>query len=115
MPNLTNAAFTAVKYGDAETLEILIEAGIDMAQRDDFDRTVLYNALEYPNPLMLSIILKYLPVTEMFPMFKDRIPNSDGKKVSKVVSNAIELILNAHSKTTGLTGGKLIDGPLDKP
>jgi hypothetical protein len=67
LTNNVNAAFFAVKYGSPETLDLLIEAGINMQQRDCFGRTVLYNALEYPNPEMLRLVLDHVPATEMFP------------------------------------------------
>jgi hypothetical protein len=67
LANKCNAAFFAVKYGTPETLDLLIEAGINMQQRDCFGRTVLYNALEYPNPEMLRRVLDHVPATEMFP------------------------------------------------
>jgi hypothetical protein len=66
LENKCNAAFFAVKYGSPKTLDLLIEAGINMQQRDHFGRTVLYNALEYPNPEMLRRVLDYVPATEMF-------------------------------------------------
>jgi hypothetical protein len=66
MENNCNAAFFAVKYGTPKTLDLLIKAGINMQQRDCFGRTVLYNALEYPNPEMLRRVLDHVPATELF-------------------------------------------------
>jgi ankyrin repeat protein len=63
MENKCNAAFFAVKSGTPKTLDLLIEAGINMQQRDCYGRTVLYNALEYPNPEMLRRVLNHVPVT----------------------------------------------------
>jgi hypothetical protein len=67
LENKCNAAFFVVEYGTPKTLDLLIEAGINMQQRDCFGRTVLYNALEYPNPEMLRRVLDHVPATEMFP------------------------------------------------
>lgn len=64
--NGCNAAFFAVKYGSPRTLQLLIDAGINMEQKDKFNRTCLYNALERPSPEMLRIVLNHLPATETF-------------------------------------------------
>lgn len=66
LENKCNAAFFAVKYGSPKTLDLLIEAGINIQQRDCFGQTVLYNALEYPNPDILRRVLDHVPATEMF-------------------------------------------------
>jgi hypothetical protein len=67
LENKCNAAFFAVKYGTPNTLDLLIDAGINIQQRDHFGRTVLYNALEYPHPEMLRRVLDHVPATKMFP------------------------------------------------
>ena len=64
--NHTNAAFFAVKYGCPSTLKYLIAKRIHMKQLDMFGRTCLYNALEYPSPKMLAVVLKNVPVTDLF-------------------------------------------------
>jgi len=69
MPNQTTAAHLAVKYGDAETLKILIEAGIDLALTDKNGHSVLHNAIEYPRPEIMSQILEHIPATESFNMY----------------------------------------------
>jgi hypothetical protein len=72
LENKCNAAFFVVKYGTPETLDLLIEAGINMQQCDCLGRTVLYNTLEYPNPEMLRRVLDHVPVTEKFALnFRD--------------------------------------------
>ena len=37
-----------------------------MQQRDFMNRTVLYNATEYPNPEMIKHVLAHVPATELF-------------------------------------------------
>jgi RING-type zinc-finger/MYND finger len=65
--NKTNAGFFAVKYGSVQTLRILAIKGINMQHRDFRNRTLLYNALELPNPEMLRIILdNNVPAHEIF-------------------------------------------------
>jgi hypothetical protein len=61
LENNCNSALFAVKYGTPKTLDLLIKVGINMHWM-----TVLYNALEYPNPEMLRRVLDHVPVTEMF-------------------------------------------------
>ena len=69
--NKTNALFFATKYGSAETIQLLKKAGINMKQRDQFNRTALYNLLEYPDPRSLQVLLEHLPANEMFDLDMD--------------------------------------------
>ena len=57
----------AVKYAYLETVDLLIQHGIDVRHRDQFGRTCLLNALEHPNPLIIRRLLEYLPATETIP------------------------------------------------
>jgi len=62
-----NAAFLAVKYACPSTLKYLIAKRIHMKQREKGSRfTCLFNALEYPSPKMLAVVLKNVPVSEIF-------------------------------------------------
>lgn len=84
LENKCNAVFFAVRYGTSKTLDLLIEAGINMQQRDCTGLTVLYNALEYPNPELLRRVLDHVPVTELFPCTFDT-----GRKIHMSASDRI--------------------------
>ena len=64
--NGTNALFFAVKYGTIRTVDLLLNAGINIRAVDQFGRTCLYNALEHPQPDILERLLQTLPATEIF-------------------------------------------------
>lgn len=65
--NQTSAIFFAVKYANVKSVDMLLQAGANIQQKDVFGRSCLYNALEYPNPLIIRRLLEHLPATEMFP------------------------------------------------
>jgi hypothetical protein len=63
LQNQTNALFFGVKYRSLKTVDLILEADIQMIQqRDKFWRSCLYNALEYPSPSILRKVLDHLPV-----------------------------------------------------
>lgn len=64
--NRVNSLFFAVKYASIHSVNLLIDAGIDVHARGIFGRTCLWNALEYPNPDILLRLLEFLPATEEF-------------------------------------------------
>jgi hypothetical protein len=110
LENNCNAAFFAVKYGSPKTLDLLIEAGINMQQRDCFGRTVLYNALEYPNPEMLRRVLDHVPATEMFPSnYRDDAFRS-GQELQISASDRILLLYGAEDTRPGV--GQRHQGPI---
>lgn len=68
MPNGCNAAFLAAKYADAKTMQYLIDAGCDLSQRDKYGKTLLSNAVEYPDPDVLRIVMKHVSPFETIPL-----------------------------------------------
>lgn len=68
MPNGCNTAFFTLKYGDADTLRYVIEAGCDLSKRDVFGQTLLKNAVEYPDPDTLRLLLEHISPFDTFPM-----------------------------------------------
>jgi len=83
------------QYGSPRTLELLIEAGINMNQKDCSGRTCLYNTLERPSPDMLCLVLGQLPATEMFPRSKR---DSDGNPCFADEISAVDSLLNLFSR-----------------
>jgi hypothetical protein len=67
MPNGTNAIHHSVKYGTARTIRRLLEAGVNVHQKDEFGQTALKNAIEQCHPEIVSILLQHLPPTEILP------------------------------------------------
>jgi hypothetical protein len=67
MPNGTNAIHQSVKYGTAKSIRRLLEAGVNVHQKDEFGQTALKNAIEQCHPEIVSILLQHLPATEILP------------------------------------------------
>jgi hypothetical protein len=105
MENKCNAAFFAVKYGTPKTLDLFIEAGNNMQQRDCFGRTVLNTALEYPNPEMPRCVLYHVPVTEVFLY---TFPN--GRQVQMSASDRILTLYQAIENQTD--DGRICQGSI---
>eukprot|EP00040_Diaphanoeca_grandis_P037607 m.246443 g.246443 ORF g.246443 m.246443 type:complete len:184 (-) comp33847_c2_seq22:2299-2850(-) len=61
-----SALFWAVKYCTVDGVKSLINAGIDVRQKDDYNQTCLKNAIEHPDPAIVRVILEYLPQQSCF-------------------------------------------------
>ena len=67
MRNGSTPLFFAVKYGSLETVELLVKYGADLTMKDNKKRSCLWNAIERPDPEIITYLLKSLPATETFP------------------------------------------------
>ena len=67
--NGSTAIFFAVKYGSHRTVDLLIKHGADLRVRDRKGRSCIWNALERPQPKIISSLLEKLPANELFPFF----------------------------------------------
>jgi hypothetical protein len=73
LKNKTSPIFFAVKRGTLETVDLLLAAGGNIEQRDNFGRTCLHNALEHPSPPIVKRLLEYFSATETFEAFRDSV------------------------------------------
>ena len=55
--NGCNALFFAVKYGSARTIELLLDAGVKVDERDVYGRTVWKNAVERPDLGIVTVLI----------------------------------------------------------
>jgi len=55
--NGCNALFFAVKYGSARTIELLLDAGVKVDERDVYGRTVWKNAVERPDLSIIRVLI----------------------------------------------------------
>jgi hypothetical protein len=119
MPNLTNAAFFCVKYADVETFQMVIDAGCDLSQKDFQGRTMLSNALDYPNPDILRLVLKHVPATELFPLINNDFEQFTGKYIHysgpdciiELYSTKVNLDQTTKARQKGSLSWNIMGGP----
>lgn len=103
MPNRCNAAFLAAKYGDAKTLQYLIDAGCDLSQKDKYGTTLLCSAVEYPDPDVLRIVIKHVS-----PFEKRRVTDPETGEVAHLT--AVDQIFN-HYAGNGPISWQMLGSP----
>jgi len=70
--NGCNPLFFAVKYGSARTIELLLDAGVKVDERDVFGRTIWKNALERPDLRIIKLLIDRC--SDLIPVHREVIP-----------------------------------------
>lgn len=108
MPNGCNTAFFCLKYADAETLRYVIEAGCDMSKKDMYGNSLLKNAVEYPDPDVLQLLLEHVSATETFSV---GIVDDNGSLEKTTQYTAIDHIFLNYSGVQVPVSWRILGGP----
>ena len=68
--NKTNALFFAVKYTSARCVEVLLDANVDVTQKDIYGHTMWKNAIERPDIHIIETLIRRC--NEVIPISKER-------------------------------------------
>jgi ankyrin repeat protein len=68
--NKTNALFFAVKYTSARCVEVLLDANVDVTQKDIYGHTMWKNAIERPDIHIIETLIRRC--NEVIPISQER-------------------------------------------
>lgn len=83
LSNGCNALFFAVKYTSAQAVELLLDAGVKVDDRDCFGHTIWKNAVERPDLGIIDVLLNRC--NKIIPVEKEIIPIGEDKSLSLTV------------------------------
>ena len=111
--NKTTPIFFAVKYASARCVEMLLDAGTNIKQKDIYGQTIWKNAVERPDPKIIELLIKRCNGT--IPVSEQRFKVVHSRDNTKICGQDQWLVYHLPDHMLSLYGGMLNSTDGDVP